>query len=106
MYRATRSLDTASRTSRMLSFVFSYVNQLGFCRHLTHRYLDEVSRNKRSSGKGRLNPIAEDNDTIGELALDGRHDTGRRKVLPRIKDRLEDDKDYADDGKGEVGHRW
>jgi hypothetical protein len=55
--------------------------------------LDEVSRNERSSGKGRLSTIAEDNDIVGEHVLDGRHDTGRRKVLPRIEDRLEEDDD-------------
>lgn len=41
-----RALDAVSRTSRMLSFVFSNVNQLDFCGYLTHRYLDEVSRNE------------------------------------------------------------
>jgi len=70
------------------------VNQLDVCGHLlTHRYLDEVSRNERSSWKGRLSAIAEDNDIVGEHVLDRCHDTGRRKVLPRIEDRLEDDDD-------------
>ena len=70
------------------------VNQLDVCGHLlAHRYLNEVSRNERSSGKGGLNTIAEDNNIVGEHVLDGRHDTGRRKVLPRIEDCLEDDDD-------------
>ena len=44
-----------------------------------------------------------ENGVIGEHVQDGCHDMGRRKVLPRIEDPLEDDNDEKDDGKGEVG---
>jgi len=44
-----------------------------------------------------------ENGIIGEHVLDGCHDMGGRKVLPRLEDRLEDDNDEKDDGKGEVG---
>ena len=67
-------------------------DQLDVCGHLlAHRYLDDVSRDERSSRKGRLSTIAEDNDIVREHVLDGCHDTGRREVLPRIEDRLEGD---------------
>lgn len=80
------------------------VDQLDVRGHLlTHDDMNDVTRDERSGGNGRLRAVAEDDDVGGNHVLYGCHDAGRRKVLPGIEDRLEDDNDEEDDGQREVG---
>jgi len=70
----------------------TYINQLHVCGHLLAcDDANNVTGNERSGGEGRRRAVAENSDTVGLQALDRRHDTRRRKFLPRIEGHLEDD---------------
>jgi hypothetical protein len=80
------------------------INKLHICGHfLTQGNLDKVAGDERSSRKGRLRAITEDDDVSGEHVMYGRYGTRGRKVLPRVKGRLKDDNNNEDDSEGKVG---
>lgn len=83
------------------------VNELDVRGHLlTHNQVDNVPGDEGSSGEACLHTISEDNYISREHTLDGSHDTGSRKVLPRVEGCLKGDDDKKNDSEGKIRCLW